>query len=316
MMIASVHLPPEPVATLTVPVRPPFRLGLTVAALRRLPANRVEHLAPDGTYWRAFATPGGPVAWAVRQDPAQPILHLRLYGAVDDPALWAAQAMRMLGTQFDLSPFYERVQAVPELAPLAARMRGVKPPRYPTLWEAFVNAVVFQQVSLAAALAVLRRLIERFSSPVSVGGLLLYPFLAPDALAGADDTELRRLGLSGAKIRTLRALAAGAPAGEIQESELEALPSPEAARRLTALPGIGPWSAAVVLLRGLGRLDVFPAGDSGMAANLRTLLGLARGAEEVAAARLVAALAPYQGLLYYHLLLARLEAKGVLNFEL
>src|SRR5215204_6164659 len=145
-MITPVTLPPEPVATLIVPVRPPFRLGLTVAALRRLPANPVEHLAPAGIYRRAFATPGGPVAWAVRQDPARPVLHLCLYGAVDDPAPWAARAARMLGTEVDLGPFYVRVRAVPELAPLAAQMRGVKPPRYPMLWEAFVNAVLFQQV--------------------------------------------------------------------------------------------------------------------------------------------------------------------------
>jgi DNA-3-methyladenine glycosylase II len=314
-MLPAVTLPPEPTATLTVPVRPPFRLGLTVAALRRLPANPVERLALDGAYWRAFSTPDGAVAWAVRPDPARPLLHLSLYGAVDDPAPWAARAARVLGAQVDLRPFYARVQAVPELGPLAARMRGVKPPRYPTLWEAFVNAVVFQQVSLAAALAVLRRLIDRFSPPVVAGGHTLYPFLAPELLAGADDAELRGLGLSSAKIRALRALAAGVLSGAISESALEPLPSPEAARRLAALPGIGPWSAAVVLLRGLGRLDVFPAGDSGMAANLRTLLDLNRGDEEAAAARLVAALTPYQGLLYYHLLLARLEARNLLPEE-
>jgi hypothetical protein len=60
-------------------------------------------------------------------------------------------------------------------------------------------------------------------------------------------------------------------------------------------------------------LDVFPRGDSGMAATLRRLLDVAPGAEEATAARLVTALTPYQGLLYFHLLLGRLAATGVLN---
>jgi DNA-3-methyladenine glycosylase II len=283
-----------------------------VAALRRLPANPVERLTGDGAYWRAFATPRGPVAWAIRQDSAAPRLHLALYGAVDDAAPWVALATRMLGTGVDLTPFYAAAAGTPEIAPLVAQMRGVKPPRYPTLWEAFVNAVLFQQVSLAAAMAMAQRLVLRYSAPVTVDDLTLTPFPGPEAVVQATDDELRGLGLSGAKARTLHALAGAVLAGEIHEAALAELPSPEAARRLVALPGIGPWSAAVVLLRGLGRLDVFPAADSGIAANLRNLLGYAKGDEEAAAARLVATLSPYQGMLYYHLLLGRLAARGLL----
>src|SRR4051812_35798480 len=144
MTDSAIPLPPDPAATLTLPVRPPFRLRLTVAALRRLPANPVESLAPDGIYRRAFLTPAGPVAWAIQAIPDQPALRLDLYGAVDDPAPWAALAARMLGTQIDLTPFYAIVAGVPDLAGLAGQMQGVKPPRYPALWEAFVNAVLFQ----------------------------------------------------------------------------------------------------------------------------------------------------------------------------
>jgi DNA-3-methyladenine glycosylase II len=212
-----------------------------------------------------------------------------------------------------LTAFYAAAAQAPEIAPLVAEMRGVKPPRYPTLWEALVNALVFQQVSLHAALAVLRRVITRFSPVVAFDRHLLAPFPSPAAILTSDPVELRGLGLSTVKARTLLALAAGVERGQITEAELAPLSSPDAARRLTLLPGIGPWSAAVVLLRGLGRLDVFPSGDSGIAANLRRLLGVAPGTEEATAARLVAALAPAQGMLYYHLLLSRLAAAGVLR---
>jgi DNA-3-methyladenine glycosylase II len=286
-----------------------------VAALRRLPANPVDVFTAEGVYLRAFATPPGPVVWAITQDGAGGDVRMRLYGPVDDPAPWQALAVRMLGTEVDLTPFYAAAAAVPEIAPLVARMRGVKPPRYPALWEALVNALIFQQISLHAALAILRRVIARFSPPVPFGAHTLSPFPAPDAILSSSLDELRSLGLSTAKARTLLALAGQIVAGEITEADLAALPSPEAARRLAELPGIGPWSAAVVLLRGLGRLDVFPRGDSGMAATLRRLLAVAPGAEEATAARLVAALTPYQGLLYFHLLLGRLAASGLLSDE-
>ena len=70
-----------------------------------------------------------------------------------------ALARRILGADRDLGHFDRAAARIPWLAPLAARMRGVKPPRYPTLWEACVNAIVFQQVSLLAASAIMRRLI-------------------------------------------------------------------------------------------------------------------------------------------------------------
>ena len=65
----------------------------------------------------------------------------------------------MLGVDRDLAHFDRAAAAIPWLNPLAARMRGVRPPRYPTLWEACVNAIVFQQVSLHAASAIMERLI-------------------------------------------------------------------------------------------------------------------------------------------------------------
>jgi DNA-3-methyladenine glycosylase II len=272
-------------------------------------------LGADGHYRRAFLTPHGPLVWTVRQDPAGGAVRLGLHGAADDPARWQARAARMLGTQVDLAGFYAVAPGAPDIAPLVAQMRGVKPPRYPTLWEALVNALVFQQVSLHAALAILRRVIARFSPAIPFGSETLYPFPEPEAVLTGDMDELRGLGLSAAKARSLLALAGQVVDGKISEAALAALPSPEAARWLTALPGIGPWSAAVVLLRGLGRLDVFPGGDSGMAATLRRLLGVAPGAEEATAARLVAALTPYQGMLYFHLLLGRLAASGVLRTE-
>ena len=80
----------------------------------------------------------------------------------------------------------------------------------------------------------------------------------------------------------------------------------EAAAVFGAIKGVGPWTAAVVLLRGLGRLDVFPANDSSVVRNMRLVGG--PPPSDLSAA--LAALSPQEGMLYYHLLLARLESRG------
>ena len=210
----------------------------------------------------------------------------------------------MLGLEVDLTRFYHAASGIPWLHPLVLRMRGVRPPRYPTLWEACVNAIVFQQVSLLAASAIMGRLTIELGEPVERGGVRLYRFPGIEQVQRAPDRLLRAAGLSAAKLATLRRVADAHEAGELDEVRMEASPSPEAAALLRGIKGIGPWTATVILLRGLGRLDVFPANDTSVARNLALVGGTAPG--DVAA--VLEALGPERGMLYYHLLLARLEA--------
>ncbi len=125
-------------------------------------------------------------------------------------------------------------------------------------------------------------------------------------LLDADPVELRDAGLSVNKIAALKAVARRAGGGRARRAALEALATPALLEALVAHKGIGPWTAAVIALRGFGRLDVFPMNDSGVAASLRTLTG----DPDVQAEPVLAALAPQQGMLYYHLLLGRLAATG------
>jgi DNA-3-methyladenine glycosylase II len=185
-------------------------------------------------------------------------------------------------------------------------MRGVKPPRYPTLWEACVNAIVFQQISIHAAGAILRRTIEALGPPLERERERYFAFPSPETLLAADDVLLRAAGLSSGKIATLRRIAESLLEATLDEATLEACDTPEAAARLSSIKGIGPWTAAVILLRGLGRLDLFPQNDSGAARSL----ALAAPGVTVDVEAVLQALGPWRGLLYYHLLLARLEARG------
>jgi DNA-3-methyladenine glycosylase II len=282
----------------------PYRLDLSAVVLRRLSTNVVDVF--DGTaYRRLLGDPLDPTLLTVEQRVPEAV-HVRLEGpdaARLDPT---SVVRRALGTDVDLGAFYRGVHVTPWLERLAEGARGVKPPRYPTLWEAVVNAVVYQQVSIHAAGAILRRVIERYAIPRDVAGARLFPFPSARTLRDADPPQLRALGLSVNKINALKAVSAAIEDGALAEAALAVMPTPELLTALTEHKGIGPWTAAVVALRGFGRLDVFPMNDSGASAGLRTLSGDAA----VDVESVIAPLRPQQGMLYYHLLMARLVSRG------
>jgi DNA-3-methyladenine glycosylase II len=286
-------------APLRLPVRAPFRLDLTVDALRRLAGNVVDVVAEDGTFYRALRDGDTSELIAVRARDAESI-ELRATGR--NGARWLGVVARMLGTQVDLRAWYACSRRIVWLAPLASALRGLKPPRYPTLWEACAHAIVFQQLSIHAAASIMRRAVEALGERVTVGAFACFAF--PPALRWLDapDSALRRAGVSRNKIAHLRSAAAAICGGALNEGELESLPTDEVERRLRAIRGIGPWSASVVLLRGLGRLDAFPLRDSGVARSL----SLVAGQMHVDQRELLERLGSVRGMLYYHLLLARM----------
>ncbi len=282
-----------------LPVRAPFRLDLTVDALRRIASNVVD-VVSDGTYYRALSDEKGTALLAVRRH-GTGALEIR---ATDrDTKRWIPVVARMLGTQVDLTQWYARSRRVAWLARLTAALRGLKPPRYPTLWEGCAHAILFQQISIYAAGAIMRRAVEILGESVTVGDIRCVAFPPPERWLGADDATLRAAGISRTKIAHLRCAADAFIGGEIDEGALEQLPTYQAAQRLCKIRGIGAWSASVMLLRGLGRLDAFPLRDSGVA---RTL-SLLSGDERVDMDRLLETLGSVRGMLYYQLLLGRLR---------
>ncbi len=288
-----------------VAVVAPFRLDFTVAALQRVPSNPVEVWTCDGRYLRAWDGASGPVVWEVSQDPNRPSLRLRLHGAAREPGPWRALLRHMLGCDVDLTGFYALAAQTPVLARLAERFRGLKPPRFATLWESLVNTIAFQQLSLPSGMASVRRLVEQCSRPIAFEDLRLYPFPTPRAVARLSDAGLRACGFSTAKGRSLRAAADAIRRGALRDEDLEALPDAEAASRLVELPRIGPWTASLILLRGMRRLSSFPSGDSGANRRFRAVFGATDPA------RLLEQLDGWRGMLYYHLLLSsRADAAG------
>ena len=151
------------------------------------------------------------------------------------------------------------------------------------------------------------RLAERFG-PAGAHGPA-FP-RAADLLGCATPGDLRALGLSSAKARTLLAVAEACVSGELDERALAALPDRDALARLTALWGIGRWSAEYTLLRGLGRLHVFPGDDVGAQRHLARWLNLTGQPGYAEAQAALQRWCDHAGLIYLHLLLQRLHDSG------
>jgi DNA-3-methyladenine glycosylase II len=305
------HPTAQPVVTnaqYKIAVVVPYRLDLTVSVLRRLSTNIVDVFTTEGHYVRALGSGCEPLVARVRQEQpdALAVSFKKSAGEPIDHDEALAVLRRMLGVDRELSHFDRAARDIQWLRPLAARMRGVKPPRYPTLWEACVNAVVFQQVSLIAASAISRRMIMALGAPTEWGDVALHAFPTVESFEGASDNVLRAAGLSANKLATLRRVAEALRSGMLDEDALEALPSADVAALLCRIKGIGPWTATVILLRGLGRLDVFPLNDSSVARNLVFVAGSIP--DDLG--QILSALGPQRGMLYYHLLLSRLDARG------
>jgi DNA-3-methyladenine glycosylase II len=188
----------------------------------------------------------------------------------------------------------------------------MRPPCFPTMFEAVVNAVACQQLSLDVGIHLLSRLARRFG-PAVPGPVTRYGFPAPGRLAAANPAELRALGFSTAKARTIMGVAGQVAAGTLDLEALRGAGDNRAMGTLLGLPGIGRWSAEYVMLRGLSRYHALPGDDVGARNNLRRRFGLAEDAGYDAVAALSRRWQPYAGLVYFHLLLDALAARGYLE---
>ncbi|MEJ5915814.1 DNA-3-methyladenine glycosylase family protein [Pseudokineococcus sp. 1T1Z-3] len=266
------------VATGEVTFTPPLHVDQLFGHLAATAVPGVEGWA-DGALLRALSLPSGP--GVVRAHlPAEGAVSLRLdllAGAAAD-LQHAADAVRWwLDLDADPAVADEVLAGDADLAPLVAAAPGRRVPRSLSAAETAVRAVLGQQVSTAAARTHTARLVAGHGEPLPtpVAGLThLFPSPARLAALVAEELALPRsrqqtlLGLVAALGDGLLDLPPGRPTPSLTAEHLTAL---------RALPGVGPWTASTVALRGLGDDDAFLPSDLGALAAARSL-GLAQDA--------------------------------------
>jgi len=216
---------------------------------------------------------------------SRPLLRLELSGngAGTPEAQAAALAFcaRALGTRHELRAFYRELGADPLLEAAIGRERGLSIAGFGDAFESLVSAVLTQQVNLSFAYSIRAELARSFGRRARIDGGSWIAFPEPGRLAREQPGALRRFRLSEAKAGTLVRLARAFASGELSDEALQRLDDEAVVERLTAIKGIGRWTAETVLVRGLARRDAFPAGDLGVVKHLALgLLGRRAPASE------------------------------------
>jgi DNA-3-methyladenine glycosylase II len=211
----------------------------------------------------------------------------------------------LLGLDDDLNGFYRATEADPVLARINAAQFGLKMPSSETVFEALVTSIIEQQISTPVARKIESRLVRRFGEEVRAAGRTYYAYPRPEDLADADPAALRDCGLSARKGGYITSVACMVRDGTLDLESLEGRGDSDALiRDLCRIKGIGRWTAEFVLLRGLRRLDTFPADDLGIR---RAIGNLYYPGEEVSPARargISRQWGEWKGLAAYYLLVA------------
>jgi DNA-3-methyladenine glycosylase II len=292
---------------------PPFRLDLTVWTLRRRAENAID--CWDGkTYSRVLPVHGiyVPVHLTQSGDAASPQLRVIAELPLSNPELKRSirsTLTAMLGLNVDLRNFYRMARRDRKLNSLVKPFVGMRPPRFPTLFEALASAVACQQLSLAVGIQLLNRLAQQASSEAA-HGVAPFAFPTSTAVGSMSPDELRACGWSAAKARTIVSLAQAMNNGQLENVELQGLSDEALSDRLQSHRGIGRWTAEYVMLRGFGRTHVFPADDVGARHNLESWLQLPRPLDYAATRTLMRRWEGFGGLVYFHLLLRNLQLAG------
>lgn len=226
---------------------------------------------------RTWGDPDAP--YVIRVDPAGPRWRVTVRDV--EPAAARAAVRTMFAFDDPLDEFYAAVRREPVLRGTDRRFAGLRTPRDGSLYESLVHAVIGQQLSVAVATTLERRLIDLAGTRVSVDGIEVPHLPGPRSVLALDPDRFGAIGLSRAKQAAIRGIALRAtegafdPPGPFRDAPVEV-----AVARLDALPGVGRWTAENALLRGAGRRDVFLAGDLGVRSALAAYGAIPRDATE------------------------------------
>ncbi|MFL5574611.1 MAG: DNA-3-methyladenine glycosylase family protein [Gemmatimonadaceae bacterium] len=263
-----------------VPVPARFDFEWAVGFLSAREVRSIEQLSATG-YARSVRVGGAPVALSIRFDAgSRGAAALVVHASPSQPrGVLARLVTRMFDLDAEVDAFVALAARDPVLATLVARQPYIRLPQLVDPFEGLIRAILGQQVSVAAASTMADRLARLVGERApALDGMHLLCFPSPESLAALGEGDLLGIGLTRAKAASIAA-AARAVTGGLDLSALRGGAPDEVDALLTAVRGIGPWTAAYLRMRALGDRDAFPASDLGIVKAMRDLARTVRPAE-------------------------------------
>lgn len=170
----------------------------------------------------------------------------------------------LLNMDFDLKPFYEGVKKDRTMYGVTQKLRGLRSPTTPTVFEALVSSIIEQQISLNVAHSIEKRVVKTFGDVLSLDGTY-YAFPTPQKLASATLEKFRKCGLSSKKAEYIRDASKLIADGKLDLDKFRHYESTdEVIDELCEIRGIGVWTAELTMVRGMQKLEAIPADDLGL----------------------------------------------------
>ncbi|MET9505905.1 DNA-3-methyladenine glycosylase 2 family protein [Streptomyces sp. NPDC006622] len=263
----------------------PLDLGLVLGPLRRGPADPTFRAMPDGSFWRASLTPGGPGTLRVHVLPGEGAVRGEAWGP---GAEWLLERLpELLGACDDPDAFVPRHRL---LAVTRHRRPGLRLLRTGLVLESLIPSVLEQKVTTDEAYRAWRLLVRKFGEPAPgpAAGGRLWVMPAARTWALIPSWEWHRAGVDNKRASTI--LRAVRVAARLEEAVR--MPPAEAQARLEVVPGVGPWTSAEVVQRSHGAADAVTVGDLHLPGIVGWALAGDRSADDAA---MLALLEPYAG---------------------
>jgi DNA-3-methyladenine glycosylase II len=195
---------------------------------------------------------------------------------------------------------------------IAKLLYGLKNPTTPTVFEALVDSIVEQQISIKVAIALEEKLSKKLGERLTVDGETYFAFPTAQTLASSSVEEIQQVGLSRRKAEYIHEAAQLIVAGKL---DLEGLRSQESAEeiilKLDEVRGIGVWTAELTMLRGMQRLDALPADDFGLRRVISRYYCGGRPIKATEAREIAKAWGRWKGLAAFYLIIAEFEGISV-----
>jgi DNA-3-methyladenine glycosylase II len=257
-----------------------FDFGQNLACLSRSP-NECLHRIRDGRLYKAIPVGNGAAPVVEIRSDGNHTLTIRFLGGAEHSEPEREAVVRYVRDWFDLdtdlAPFYRMAASDPLLGPAAAAYRGLRCMGIPDLFESLSWGIIGQQINLAFAYTLKRRLVETFGDRVECEGETYFLFPQAERIAALEPAELKGLRMTVRKTEYLIGVARLIADGSLSKEGLLALGSLRSAEKaLVGIRGIGPWTANYVLMRCLRMTDAFPIDDVGLHLAVRQAAGMDR----------------------------------------
>ena len=229
---------------------------------------------------------------------------------MEDRKQVATKINALFSLDVDLNPFYETVQDDKIMTAITHRLWGLKSPTTATVFEALVDAIVEQQISIKVARTLETRITKNFGDALNVDGDVYYVHPTPQRLSTVSIEELRGCGLSFRKAEYIKGAATLIAEGKLDLEKFHGYKSAEQIiKELDEIRGIGVWTAEFTMLRGLQRLEALPADDLGLRRVISRYYRNGEMVQSAEARRIAESWGDWKGLAAYYLVMA--DAKDI-----